>query len=298
MQKMRTTSSKQSLANSPISTIEFSGHVFREDTFGIIKRLRFFFEHIELARTSLNLKVKDIRILDIGCGTGINVTMPLANFGYYLHGIDTDNASIEKAKIIAKNFQNLYFSCQQLTSVTTSDLFHVVVCSEVLEHLKRPDKLLKQIRSVLVDDGLILITVPNGYGYFELESALDQRFPMIANLADNIQQRIVRRFGSDALKQRHSKERNKEHYELACSSLDGETTHCNKFTYHKIKRIIQDNNYKIIDFHNRTFLAGNIINVLLRESDMLLKCNCAIADLLPKTMCSGWLIAAIKKKSP
>jgi len=295
---MRTTSSKQALVDSPISIIEFSGHTFREDTFGIIKRLRFFFEHIELVRSSLNLKVKNVRILDIGCGTGINVTIPLAKFGYYLHGIDTDNASIEKAKKFAKNFQNLYFSCQQLTSVPTSDLFHVALCSEVLEHLKRPDKLLKQIHSVLVDDGLILITVPNGYGYFELESAIDQRFPMIANLADNIQQRIVRRFGSDALKQRHSKERTKEHCELSCSSLDCETTHCNKFTYHKIKRIIQDNNYKITDFHNRTFLAGNIINVLLRESDMLLNWNCAIADLLPKPVCSGWLIAAIKPKSP
>jgi len=289
---------EQPLIKSPFLAFQVNNHIFREDVFGIVKRLRFFFEHIENQKNRCNLKVKDVRILDIGCGTGINVTIPLAKFGYYLHGIDTDNASIEKAKKNAGNSQNLCFSCQQLTFVPTSDFFHVVVCSEVLEHLERPGKLLKQIQSVLVDGGLLLITVPNGYGYFELESLIDQRFPSIANLADNIQQRIVRRFGNDALKQRHSKERTKEHCELACSSLDCETTHCNKFTYHKIKRIIQDNNYKIIDFHNRTFLAGNIINVLLRESDMLLNWNCAIANLLPKWMCSGWLIAAIKPKSP
>jgi len=284
------------LISKPYLALRMNNYIFRETTYGIVKRLHFLLNHIEKKRQELGLEVEQIRILDVGCGTGVNVTIPLANIGYSIVGLDTDRATVMRAQQIARKISNIEFRHAKLEKSHFPEQFHVVICSEVFEHLKEPQVLVKQMRNVLNDLGLLLVTVPNGYGYFELESAIDQRFPMIANLADNIQQRIVRRFGSDALKQRHSKERTKEHCKLACPSLDCETTHCNKFTYHKIKRIIQDNNYKIIDFHNRTFLAGNIINVLLRESDMLLNWNCAIADLLPKSMCSGWLIAAIKPK--
>jgi SAM-dependent methyltransferase len=276
------------------STIEFSGYIFREDAFGIIKRLHFFLKNIEAIRGKFDLNINEIKILDIGCGTGIAVTIPLANIGYDIRGIDVDKSSINKANIMTKNIPNISFSCQELTTLDSSGRFHIVICSEVLEHLEKPDILLKQMKEVLVDNGLLLITVPNGYGYFELESLFYDRFPNFVSYIDLCQQALVERYGSKALLRRHKIERSPDYCNVARSSLDEDTIHCNKFTSGKIKSLLGDNDYNIIEFKNRTFLAGNIINILLRESDNLLSWNGKIADYLPKWMCSDWLIASKK----
>ncbi len=276
------------------STIDFSGYSFREDAFGIIKRLRFFLKHIEAIRSSLGFSVEDIKILDVGCGTGVAVTIPLADIGYNVKGVDVNEASINKAISMTKNYSNVSFYCQSLATLTDTEQFHIVICSEVLEHLEKPDELLKEMKDVLVDGGLLLITVPNGYGYFEFESIFYERYPKFVSYIDLCQQAVVERYGSKSLLKRHKIERSPEYCNASCSSLDEETIHCNKFTSRNIKQLLRSSGYKIIEFKSRTFLAGNIINILMRESDALLSLNGKIAAWLPKWMCSDWLIASKK----
>lgn len=276
------------------TTIEFADYVFREDAFGIIKRLRFFLQKIEATSNKFGLNNNDIKILDVGCGTGIAVTIPISKFGYNVKGVDLDRASINKANSMTENIPNISFSCQDLASLDSSEKFHVVICSEVLEHLESPGELLKLMKNLLEDNGLLLITVPNGYGYFELESLIYERFPGFVSYIDLCQQAMVERYGSKALLRRHKTERSPDYCNMSCSSLDEETIHCNKFTSRKIKSLLTVNGFNIIEFKNRTLLAGNIINILLRESDFLLSWNGKVADCLPKWICSDWLIASKK----
>ncbi len=283
------------LGASPHGAFEYSGHIFREDAYGIIKRLRFFITHIENIRQKHGIDVGEVRILDVGCGTGINISIPLATAGYDVLGIDNDHLSIEKANELTVDIDNASFICQEAETIDNRGPFHIIICSEVLEHIEDPEQLLTKMYSMLKENGVLLITVPNGYGYFELEHSIDQRFPSIASFADNIQQRLVRRFGSTALKKRHAAERSVEHCNLACSSLDSESSHCNHFTFKKIKNLIRNCGFEIAEFRNRTLFAGNIINVIIRESDTLLKWNGSIADVLPKWTCSGWMVASYRK---
>ncbi len=285
----------QVIGEAPYGGFELHGRIIREDTFGIIKRLKFFFEQIEKLRRENNLSIDELCILDIGCGTGINVTIPLAKAGYKVLGIDSDPLSIDRARELSMGMSNISFSCKSIDSLQIKKLFHVVICSEVLEHVESPDSFLLDVNSVLEKDGVLLVTVPNGYGYFELESLIDSRFPSIASFADNIQQRLVRKFGSEKLKDRHSKERTIEYCDFSTSSLEPESFHCNHFTTKKISTTVQNGNFIVTEFKCRTFLAGNIINVFLRESDRLLNLNGKVADYLPKWMCSGWMIAACKR---
>ena len=278
------------------SIFEFSGYVFREDAFGIIKRLRYFLEQIENIRFKFNMSIDEVRIIDIGCGTGIGVTIPLAMAGYVIQGIDMDQASIDQAIRNTEGIPNISFSCQEISDLSVNEPFHVAVCSEVLEHVDHPDEFLKQIKNLLIDDGLLLVTVPNGYGYFELESLIYERFPGFVSYIDLVQQAMVERYGSNTLQERHERERSKDYCDMACPSLDRLTTHCNKFTSRRIKKLLENNNYQITDFRSRTFLAGNIINVIIRESDKLLSLNGRVADFLPKWMCSDWLIASRNHK--
>ena len=280
------------LIQEPYTALHVNDHVFRETTYGIVKRLRFFLNHIESERQQRKLGRGETRILDVGCGTGINVTVPLAITGYSVIGLDIDQASIERARQTANGISNVKFRCSALNELSFSDLFHVVICSEVMEHLEKPDFLVQQMRDVLVEGGLLLITVPNGYGYFGAESFLERCFPQISRMTDNLQKKLVRRFGRATLKLRHASEWKPEHWQLAITSLASNQTHCQRFTLGRLKQFLINQGFEILEFRNRTFLAGNILNNIVRDWDSFLKWNSDVADCLPRWSCSGWMIAA------
>jgi 2-polyprenyl-3-methyl-5-hydroxy-6-metoxy-1,4-benzoquinol methylase len=272
----------------------FSGHVFREDTYGILKRLHYLINTIRKAGAEKNNKP---RILDIGCGTGINITIPIALSGYAIKGIDIDAKSIEKAKSLSQSIPNISFSCQGIEPLINNEEFDIIICSEVLEHVPDTGKFLKNVRSIMDDDGLLILTIPNGYGYFELESHIEARFPGLAYRLDGLVQQLFKDYAKylpESLNARHRYERTREYCDLSITTFDTETTHCNKFTKSEIVRRLTESDFRIVDFRNRTFLAGNLINILLRESNILLRLNGAIANYLPKWICSGWMIAARK----
>jgi 2-polyprenyl-3-methyl-5-hydroxy-6-metoxy-1,4-benzoquinol methylase len=179
--------------------------------------------------------------------------------------------------------------------------FDVVICSEVLEHVFSPVDFLMLIRSVLREFGLLLMTVPNGYGYFELESAVTRHWPKLPYYADRFERWLVRTFASSDLKRRHYVEyggldsaRDRRRNELEQSSLAVDQTHYQTFTPKKVRAILSGGGFEITSFRNNTFLAGNVLNALVRSSDRILSLNGRLADLLPHKLTAGWLIAARK----
>lgn len=283
---------KRILMSKPYLAWRMNNYVFRETVYGIVKRLNFLVNHIEAKRQDLGLKVEKIRILDVGCGTGVNVTIPLANIGYSVVGLDTDLATIERARQLSKGISNIDFRKSELSESQFPESFHVVICSEVLEHLKKPEILVQQIYNVLKDNGLILITVPNGYGYFEYESLLERCFHPISLMTDTLQDKLVKKLGWKKIRVRHINERKAEHYKVAWPTLSTGQEHCQRFTLKDIKQILTDQGFNIIEICNRAFLSGNILNSFVRDWDDFLLWNCDIADRLPYWLCSSWMIAA------
>ncbi|MDH4147399.1 MAG: class I SAM-dependent methyltransferase, partial [Acidimicrobiia bacterium] len=49
-----------------------------------------------------------------------------------------------------------------VTSDSLDDRFDLIICSEVLEHLDRPADAVRNLRSMLVDGGWLIVTVPHG----------------------------------------------------------------------------------------------------------------------------------------
>lgn len=271
--------------------------VVRETVFGIVKRVDFFIQHIEAYRQVNGIEADEIRILDVGCGTGVNVTMPLATAGYTVIGIDVDSASIERARRTAQGLMNIEFLCGSLEDLQPHLPFHAIICSEVLEHLKEPVGLVRQIATALKEPGLLLATVPNGTGYFAFESVFWRalsRYPRLVQKLYEYEYRFWKRFGSSEILRRREEEYRPERLELTWSTLAPDTTHYQSFTRPRVIRLLQSQGFRILTARNNTFLAGNLIGLLGRELERFLLWNSRIADRLPSFLVSGWLIAAEK----
>lgn len=101
---------------------------------------------------------QNVRILDAGCGEGFVATLirerlPDAEF----LGIDFSEEALEVAK---RNVQYIDFLKADIYKLPFKQkCFDIVLCSEVLEHLEKPDDAVREL--MRVSRGHILITVPH-----------------------------------------------------------------------------------------------------------------------------------------
>jgi len=271
--------------------------IIRETVYGIVKRVEFFIEHVEAYRRRKGLEAHEVRILDVGCGTGVNVTVPLAHAGFSIMGLDLDSASIERGRLLAEGLRNIEFHCGSIEDQVVSQLRDVVICSEVLEHLQEPAIFIEKLKSVLKEGGLLLVTVPNGFGYFELDNLFWQaisRFPRLIQVLYKLESLFWGAFGSPEHLRRRKEENEPRRLELNLSTLARDTRHCQSFTRSKIDRLLESQGLRILKIRNNTFLAGNTLALFVREFDRFLAWNARAADRLPSFLVSGWLIAAEK----
>ncbi|MFA5793899.1 MAG: glycosyltransferase [Candidatus Brocadiia bacterium] len=105
--------------------------------------------------------VKDKKVLDVGCGEGYG-SFFLAQTAKSVIGIDIDKAAINHA-LKKYRQENLKFKIGDVRDIPLKgkNLFDVIVCYEVLEHIKEQAKLLKEVKRLLKDDGLFIVSTPN-----------------------------------------------------------------------------------------------------------------------------------------
>lgn len=105
----------------------------------------------------LNAGPQDI-VLEVGCGAG-NVLQQIPS--NQLHGIDLSTFLIRKsqkrlahrqAELIQTNAERLPFADKK---------FHRLVCSEVLEHVLNPKKVVREMARVATSDAVLVISIPN-----------------------------------------------------------------------------------------------------------------------------------------
>lgn len=93
------------------------------------------------------------RVLDVGCGRG----------GYSQKFLD-EGASLTALDITLDYFQNVKdasFVLGDAVKMPFKDSsFDFVFCSSLIEHIKNPDELIKEIKRVLADDGMCYLSFP------------------------------------------------------------------------------------------------------------------------------------------
>jgi 2-polyprenyl-3-methyl-5-hydroxy-6-metoxy-1,4-benzoquinol methylase len=124
--------------------------------------LRFFRDHVQSG--------SNYRVLEIGCGDGVNA-FELATLarqqGVSLSycGVDIDPEGLEKAKRLARELklenalEFFQVNADDIASLSTEP-WDIVILADILEHIKAPQALLKNMTTLLGNKGICLVSVP------------------------------------------------------------------------------------------------------------------------------------------
>ena len=241
--------------------------------YAVRKRIQFIYEEVEKRIRNCENRAK-VKILDLGCGTGEYITIPLGCLGATITGIDTHCPSIERAHQ-RNHYENVHFQCISADKLGNQQ-FDFIICSEVLEHLAKPARMLSIIKNLLKPGGVCIITIPNGYGPKEMEIRLYKFFDRLGLFSP------IRYFISKSHKGSDQEVRLKD-------SLNLNSPHIQFFSYRQFKRLVEEAGFSILKRRNRRFLSGPFSNRLLSKSERLMDWNAKIADKLPLFLVSSWM---------
>ena len=105
------------------------------------------------------------RVLDGGCGRGELLQTAAARFDCELTGADFAAPRLAEAGRGPRPIRLVVHDLARPLAFADG-AFDVVFCTETLEHLKRPELCLGEIRRVLAADGRLVVSIPNATGFF------------------------------------------------------------------------------------------------------------------------------------
>jgi len=246
-----------------------------ENPWAYAKRLRFMKE--VLASEFAGKPPGSVRVLDVGCGNGSFLAIPLARCGFNVVGVDPHQPSIDRAQRLAEAMPNARFLASEITKLEAG-VFDVVILSEVLEHVYHPKELLQASLRHLKREGIVLVTVPNGYGEFEIDSWIYRTLRLKSGIG------LLKRI----LQKAHPSWTRGGQTETASATDNLECGHVQFFRRRSLKQLFADCSLVVARESAGSFLCGPLVCHGLARSRRFVEWNSRIADKLPLSLVSSW----------
>jgi glycosyltransferase involved in cell wall biosynthesis/2-polyprenyl-3-methyl-5-hydroxy-6-metoxy-1,4-benzoquinol methylase len=267
----------------------------RENVYAHRKRLRFIVDAIEALREERGKAPADLSLLDVGCGTGIMVTLPLASIGYRITGIDIDRDSVDTARGVNPYPNAVFRDGDAAALLPTGERFDVVIASEILEHQADPLAFVQTLRALLQPEGILVLTTPNGYGWFEWEQFLwdglglgkwilrwHERWTKILQGLKAPIKRAIRWQSRPAPPPAR--------WEYLTSTNNTASPHLQRFRWPRLKGLLAAAGFAVAQTGKGSLLCGKITHFYLRNRRAFIALNSRAADLLPRAFAAGWYL--------
>jgi len=96
------------------------------------------------------------RCLDIGCGEGM-IAEVIKRKGYLYYGLDLSKEILRRARCSLSN-NNIFLQADANYLPFKKCCFDLVIALEIIEHIDNPCKLLKEVNSILINGGYLIIS--------------------------------------------------------------------------------------------------------------------------------------------
>lgn len=98
------------------------------------------------------------RFLDIGCALGFQLKVAQKYFDVY--GFDASEYAIREAKKIVPNAKTIVHNAEDKFPYS-SNYFDVIICFDVLEHVRSLEKVVLNVRRCLKNNGILFLSTPD-----------------------------------------------------------------------------------------------------------------------------------------
>jgi 2-polyprenyl-3-methyl-5-hydroxy-6-metoxy-1,4-benzoquinol methylase len=118
--------------------------------------LKFDYKLTELNYLSIKKHFKGENALELGPALG-HMTKFLVNDFKSIHLIEGSKELLDQIP----NYPNIVKHHSYFEEYKTTNIFDTIIMSHVLEHIEKPNEILKEIYNWLSDDGVFIVSVPN-----------------------------------------------------------------------------------------------------------------------------------------
>lgn len=226
-------------------------------------------------------------ILEFGCGTGMMVSAYLLQKGYNMYGVDLDAPSIELGR---KIYTEHGLDPDRLICTDIAEMddgrFDVIIATEVFEHIEKADidAVLGLIRKKLKPGGKLVVTVPNGYGWFEFENLFWTGLGLgwllqklyIAKAIYAVKERV---FGWK--------------YNKFTSTI-AHSPHVRRFTLASITGLVEKHGFRLLSKRGSVFFAGGFSSLLFGGWPWFTRFNIKLGEWFPSCASGFYLCAEMK----
>ena len=248
-----------------------------ENIYGHDNRLKWLISHLKI----------DDTIVEFGCGTGYMITLQLVKKGYFIHGIDSDKESISYGRKLLAREGLAQDTLTGRDLAETEGMPDIIIASEVFEHIADDhlNTVLAAIRTKLKPGGKLLVTVPNGYGWFEAESFIWNKLYLgrclercgVVFLITGLKQLL---FGKN-IEQPHP-------------STLSPSPHVQRFTFSSIQAKLKEHGFDILDIQGSVLFCGQFSNLFFSGIKPIMRLNIWLGSKLTR-LASGFYLAAVRK---
>ncbi|SBT09357.1 conserved hypothetical protein [Candidatus Propionivibrio aalborgensis] len=235
-----------------------------EDVYATAKKICFVLERIRRYRQQVN---STPRILDFGCGNGAALGHYVIGEGVDYLGVDFHAPSLDYARAHFGE-RNARF----LPHVPAGERFDILIYSEVLEHLDDPSAILRSHLPLLAPGGMVLGSIPNGYGLTEIEKYVDRKLHLYEAL-----RWVWRRLRGGGL----ARQEEGLPYNHACG-------HVQFFTRRSFERAVCSAGLEVAELRNGSVMGADLSGATFLRPHVLIEFNTKLADYLPAWAAATW----------